>query len=92
MQRPGEIENVKKKSHVRARKVLKHGIGTVSEPVAKDEERFVAAARSSAERRGAKGQMRARGSWFGGPQTGSLWLCYARPSAGGQKSGISGNQ
>ena len=46
MRRPGEIEDVKKKIHARARKVLWHG------PVAVDGVRLEVAARNSAREKG----------------------------------------
>ena len=32
------------------------------------------------------------GTWLGGAQRGSLWLCYAGPLAEKRKSGIAGKQ
>ena len=62
---------------------------TFSEPVAVDEKRFVAAARNSAGEKGEQKQNETpQGTWLGGVRTGSLWLCYARPLAGKQKSEI----
>ena len=47
-----------------------------------DEERFVTAARNSAERRGSRERNETpQGTWLGGAGTGSLWLCYARSLA-----------
>ena len=48
MQGPRKIENVKKKIHARARKVLWHGIGNLSGLVAMDKKRLEATARNSA--------------------------------------------
>ena len=33
-----------------------------------------------------------QGTWLGGARKGSLWLCYAGPLIGRQKSGISGKR
>ena len=50
MQSPGEIENVKKKIHARARKM--HKIKNFVWPVAVDRERLEAAARNSMGQKG----------------------------------------
>ena len=54
-----------------------------------DEERLETAARSSA---GGRMSETPQGTWLSGARIGSLWLCYAGPLAGKQKSGISGNR
>ena len=51
MQRSGKVENVKKKIHARARKMLQHGIINFG-PVAGDKDRLEAAARNSAGEKG----------------------------------------
>ena len=61
--------------------------------MAVDEERLEAAARNST---GKKGEQRTsetpQGTWLGGAQKRSLWLCYAGPLAEKQKRGISGKR
>ena len=84
MRRPGEIENVKKKIHVRARKMLRlMKLATLSGPVAVDEERLEAAAKNSVgEKEEQKGQLRLLracssaelGKVASGSATQSLWL------------------
>ena len=48
MRSPGEIENMKKKIHARARKFFSMGWATLSEEVTMEEEMLEAAARNSA--------------------------------------------
>ena len=94
MRRPGQIEDVKKKFHAKARKMRSHGIRQLC--------------LGQWQRRG-KGwrqpqqvQWRRKESkrtsetpprtWHGGAQRGSLWLCYAGLLAENRKSGISGKR
>ena len=66
-------------------------LGTLSGPVAVDEERLEAAARNSAVRKESKRTSETLPSmWLGGAHRGSLWLCYAGPLAEKRKSEISG--
>ena len=93
MQRPGEIEDLKKKIHARARKVLYHTIGNFVWARGSGRGEVEAAAKNSAGEKGAKGQvthLRARGS--AELKSGSLWLCYAEPLAEKWKSGIAGKR
>ena len=58
-----------------------------------DEERFVAAARNSIGEKGSRKRNETpQGTWLSEARIGSLWLCYAKPLAGKQKSGILGSQ
>ena len=58
-----------------------------------NEERLKAAARNSAVKRESKRTSETpQETWHGGAQKGSLWLCYAGPLAGKQKSRIIGNR
>ena len=60
--------------------------------MAVDEEKLEAAARNSAGRIESKRTSETpQGTWLGGAQRGSLWLCYAGPLAEKQKSEISSN-
>ena len=54
-----------------------------------DKERFVAAARNLAGEKGKQKNETPRGMWLSGARIGSLYLFYAGPLAGRQKSGIS---
>ena len=87
MQRPGKIEDVKKKIHARVRKVLQHGIGN-----------FVWANGSGRGevQRGIKESRTTSavpsGTWHGGAQRCSLWLCCAESLAEKRKSEISGKR
>ena len=94
MRRPGEIEDVKKKIHATARKMLWHGISN-----------FVWASGSSGRkgwRQPQEAQWRRKeskrtsetlpGTWHGEAQRGSLWLCYAGSLAEKRKSEISGKR
>ena len=54
--------------------------------------RFAAAATNTAGRRESRKRNEIpQDTWVGGAQKGSLWLCYVRPLAGKQKSGMSGS-
>ena len=57
--------------------------------MAAEEERLEAAARNSAGE-SKKTSETAQGTWLGGAQRGSLWLCYAEPLAEKRKCEISG--
>ena len=94
MRRPGEIEDVKKKIHARAKKVLWHGIGI-----------FVWAMAVGGgggwrqlqeiqweKKESKKTSETPQGRWLSGALRGSLWLCYAKPLAEKRKSEISGKR
>ena len=60
--------------------------------MAVDRERLEAAVRNAAGETGSKRLSETpQGTWLGRARIGNLWLCYAGPLAGRQKSGISGN-
>ena len=86
MQSPGEIEDVKKKIHARARKMLYHGIANLSGPVTVEEEKLEEA---GGEKR-AEGRvrlLRARGTVeFRKVASGSAGILVEK-----RKSGISGS-
>ena len=94
MQRPGEIENVKKKIYGRAGKVLFHGIGNIL----LDQWQWTRRGwRQLQEIQRGKGREKRtndtpQGPWLCSTRKGSFWLCYAGPLAEKQKSGISDNR
>ena len=57
-----------------------------------EEERLEAAARNSAGEESRRTSETPQGTWLGGAQRGSLWLCYAGPLTEEWKSGISGSR
>ena len=80
---------MKKKFHARARKMLQHGIGQWQwtrkgwrQPHEIQRERKESKMTSETP----------QGTWLGGAQRGSLWLCYAGPLAEKWKSGIAGKR
>ena len=92
MRRRGKIEDVKKKIHARARKMLWHGIGNFvwASGSGRGEVGDSRKKLSGSEGR-AKGRvrlLRARGS----ADLRELWLCYAGPLAEKRKSEISGRR
>ena len=90
MRRPGETEDVKKKIHVRARKIFSKKQAIFSGPVAVEGERLEAAAQSSVGRKESRRTSETPpGTWLNGAQKGSLWLCYTGSLAEKWKSEIS---
>ena len=88
MQRQERLKVCMRKSMPERGRCFSMGQATFSGPVAKDKERFAAAAKNSVEKKGEQ-KDESDSSWLGRARTGSPWLCYAR--TGRQKSGILGN-
>ena len=88
-----EIKDVKKKIHARARKVLWRGIGNFVWASGRGGRKVGGSRKKFSEREGRteRASETPQGTWLGGAQKGSLWLCYAWPLAKNRKVGSLGS-
>ena len=80
MQSPGKIEDLKKKIHARARKMLYHRIGNFVWANVSGGGKVGGSLRNSAAKNRRMSEI-PRGTWFSGAQRGGPWLCSAGPLA-----------